>query len=87
MTVFNFSVFLKLKICAVFGSDKLSERGWIGSLARRVDGIDEKAIVCFAVQRNHVLTSMAVPSMFKHNYDIPEKKPQKSKAAENLHRK
>ena len=46
-----------------------------------------KSNLFFAVQRNNVLTSMAVPSMFKHNYDIPEKKTRKSKAAENLHRK
>ena len=29
MTVSHFSVFLKLQICALFGPDKLSERGWI----------------------------------------------------------
>ena len=28
--------------------------------------------------------SMAVPSIFKHNDDVPEKKPRKSKAAEKL---
>ena len=33
--------FLKIQICAVFGPDKLSERGWIGSLARCVDCFDE----------------------------------------------
>ena len=40
MTASHFSVFLKIQI-AVFGSDKLSERGWIGSLARHVDCFDE----------------------------------------------
>ena len=66
MTVSHFSVFLKIQICAVFGPDKLSERGWIGSLARRVDCFDEipalkqftGAIYRFAVQHNRVLTSM-----------------------------
>ena len=43
--------------------------------------------VCFAVQRNRVLMSMAVPSIFKHNDDVPEKKSRKSKAAKNLHLK
>ena len=43
MTVSHFSVFLKIQICAVFGPDKFSERGWIGSLARRVDCFDEIA--------------------------------------------
>ena len=28
-------------VCAMFGPDKLSERGWIGSLARRVNCLDE----------------------------------------------
>ena len=41
MTVSHFSDFLKIQICAVFGPDKLSERGSIGSLARRVDCFDE----------------------------------------------
>ena len=39
--VSHFSVFLKIEICAVFGPDKMTERGWIGSLARRVDCFDE----------------------------------------------
>ncbi len=33
--------FPNIQICAVFGPDKLSERGWIGSLAWRVDCFDE----------------------------------------------
>ena len=41
MTVSHFSVFLRIQICAVFGPDKLSERGWIGRLARHVDCFDE----------------------------------------------
>ena len=51
----------------MFWPDKLSERGWIGSLAQRVDCFDKIPAlkqftvamwVCFAVQRNRVLTSM-----------------------------
>ena len=41
MIVSHFSVFLKIQICPVFGPDKLTVRGWIGSLARRVDCFDE----------------------------------------------
>ena len=37
----SFFRFLKIQICAVFGPDKLSECGWIGSLARRVDCFDK----------------------------------------------
>ena len=96
MTVSHFSVFLNIQICTVFGPDKLSERVWIGSLARRVDCFDKmpaliiyRGNLCFAVQRNRVLTSMelssiTVPLIFKHNDDVPEKKPRKSKAAEKL---
>ena len=40
VTVSHFSVFLNIQICAVFGPDKLSEHGWIGSLTRRVDCFD-----------------------------------------------
>ena len=35
----HFSVFLKIH--TLYGSDKFSERGWIGSLARRVDCFHE----------------------------------------------
>ena len=38
--------------------------------------------LCFAVLRNRVLTSMPVESIFKHNYVVPETKPQNSRAAE-----
>ena len=38
--------------------------------------------VWFAIQRNRVLTSMAVPSISKHNDDVPEKKPRKLKTPE-----
>ena len=61
--------FPNIQICAVFGPDKLSERGWIGSLAWRVDCFDEipalKQITgaCIAVQHNRVLTSMALSSI------------------------
>ena len=41
VTVSHFSVSLNIQMFAVFGPDKLSERGWIGSLARRVDCFDE----------------------------------------------
>ena len=39
---------------------------------------------CFPVQRNRVLKSTAVPSIFKRIDDVPEKNPRKLEAAEKL---
>ena len=65
VTVSHFSAFLRIQICAVFGPDKLSERGWIGRLLRRNSSAETiyRGNLCFAVQRNRVLTSMALSSI------------------------
>ena len=43
-----------------------------------------KASLGFAVQRKRVLKSTAVPSIFKRNEHVPEKKARKSTAVEKL---
>ena len=65
-------------LCSVW--TRQVERTWVDwkpcsacRLLRRNSSAESN--LCFAVQRNRVLTSMAVPSIFKHNDDVPEKKP------------
>ena len=80
-------------MCAVFGPDKLNERKWIGSLAWRVDCFNEIPVLkkftgeIYALLYNVTVPWRRwhwVPSIFKHNDDVPEKKQRKSKATEKL---
>ena len=87
MTVSHFSVFRKIHICAVFEPDKFNERGeleaffCVGSvqrtfqcrLLRRHSSVESKFKV-FCTTYKRVLKSTAVPSIFKRNADVAEKK-------------
>ena len=85
-------------LCSVWTRQGRTRANWKPSSASvlcsehfSVDCFDDipalKASLGFAVQRKHVLKSTAVPSIFKRNADVPEKKARKSTAVEKLESK